>query len=76
MRILTRDQLRKLHVAEIKSIFLEVRSKINRGRKKSISSAALKELEEYYCYVFRELENKQWYDSKRASWRFAQYSKQ
>lgn len=67
MRILTRDQLRNLHVSEIKSIFLEVRSKINKARRKNLVAESLIELEIYYCYVFRELENKQWYESKRAS---------
>jgi hypothetical protein len=67
MRILTRDQLKSLHVSEIKKLFLDVRSKINRGRKKNINKAALMELEIYYCYIFRELENKQWHETKRAS---------
>lgn len=67
MRILTRDQLRELHVFEIKALFLEVRSKINSIRKKMQSRQALMELEIYYCYIFRELENKQWHESKRAS---------
>ena len=67
MRILTKDQLSNLHVSELKSLFLDTRSRINKIRKKKGEAGALKELEIYYCYIFRELENKQWYESKRAS---------
>ena len=67
MRILTKDQLSNLHVSELRTLFLDTRSRINKFRKKKGEEGTLKELEVYYCYIFRELESKQWYESKRAS---------
>ena len=67
MHILTKDQLSNLHTSELKSLFLDVRSRINKLRKKKGEAGSLKELETYYCYIFRELEKKQWYEGQRAS---------
>lgn len=67
MRILSTDQLNTLNISELKSLFLDVRSRINRLKKSRKDETFLRELETYYCYIFRALENKQRYDSRRAS---------
>lgn len=67
MRILSTDQLRALSPSELKNLFLDVRSKINRLKKKKNDKGLLRELEIYYCYIFRVLEDKQYYENRRAS---------
>ncbi len=67
MRILSSDQLKKLNVTELKNLFLDVRGRINKMRKSKNNERFLRELETYYCYIFRALENKQHYDNRRAS---------
>ena len=66
MRILSSDQLNNLHSSELKKLFLDVRSRINRLRKSRGDQELLRELEVYYCYIFRSLEKKQKYE-RRAS---------
>ena len=67
MRILSSDQLGALSTTELKNLFLDVRARINRLKKKKNNPEHLRELETYYCYIFRALENKQHYENRRAS---------
>ncbi len=67
MRILSTDQLNILNTSDLKNLFLDVRSRINRLKRSKKDETFLRELETYYCYIFRALENKQYYENRRAS---------
>ena len=63
MKILNKDELVSLRENDLKKIFLSLRSKIKeiegRGTTKSVSkNEKLRELQTYYCYVYRELEHR------------------
>ena len=49
------EELRSLNEEEIKKLFLEVRSKLFA---KSLKENVKKELEIYYCYIYKELQNR------------------
>ena len=60
MKLLGKDALEKLRDNELKKIFLSLRSRIKeREKEKPLKKEGLKNLKElqmYYCYVYRELE--------------------
>ena len=62
MKLLNKDQLMVLNVHDLKRLVLSLRSRIKESEsvKPSTSedSDTLKELQTYYCYVFRELEHR------------------
>ena len=59
MKLFNSDQLRVMNEHDLKRLILSLRSRIresdNAPKKKG---SALKELQTYYCYVFRELEHR------------------
>ena len=60
MKLLGKDALERLRDNDLKKIFLSLRSRIKELEKvkpaKKENSKTLKELQAYYCYVYRELE--------------------
>ena len=56
MRTYNSDELYQLNGKELHDTFFSVRSAINKARKES--KAAL-ELETYFCYLFREIEQRE-----------------
>ena len=56
MQKLSNEELNNLNAAELKQHFLDIRSKINIGKSKKQD---VRELEEYFCYVSRELQDRQ-----------------
>ncbi len=62
LKFLGKDSLEALREHEVKKIFLSLRSRIKEieGKKKlsKKENQTLKELQTYYCYVFRELEKR------------------
>lgn len=53
---LSNEELKKLNNAQLKEHFLELRSKINVNRSKKQVD---KDLEIYFCYVSKELQDRQ-----------------
>lgn len=49
------EELRALNEEEIKILFLEVRSKLF---SKKLEENVKKDLEIYYCYIYKELQNR------------------
>ena len=61
MQILSSDELLKLEDREVRNIFLKLRSSIKELENKSskkIDDEYLKNIQTYYCYVYRELEHR------------------
>jgi len=56
VQFLSNEELTKLDSASLKQHFLDVRSKINIGKFKKQD---VKELEVYFCYVSKELQDRQ-----------------
>jgi len=56
MRTYNSDGLYQLSGKELHDIFFSVRSSINKARKESKSAL---ELEIYFCYLFREIEQRE-----------------
>ncbi len=56
MHLLSNEELQKLNIAELKKHFLDIRSKINIGK---IKKQDVKDLEVYFCYVSKELQDRQ-----------------
>ena len=56
MQKLSNEELQKLNTAELKQHFLDIRSKINIGKFKKQD---VKDLEVYFCYVSKELQDRQ-----------------
>ena len=60
MKLLGKEALERLRDGDLKKVFLSLRSRIKelekeKGLKKE-SKKNLRELQTYYCYVYRELE--------------------
>jgi len=60
LKLLGKDALESLRDGDLKKVFLSLRSRIKelekeKGLKKE-GKKALRELQAYYCYVYRELE--------------------
>jgi hypothetical protein len=55
MHFLKNDEISKLAHGELKDLFFKVRSAIQFAKRKKTNA---KELEIYYCYVSRELQNR------------------
>lgn len=55
MQTFSNEELRNLNTADLKQHFLDVRSKINIGRNKKQDVSVL---EEYFCYISRELQDR------------------
>ena len=49
------EELRTLNEEEIKKLFLEIRSKLF---SKNLEENVKKDLEIYYCYIYKELQNR------------------
>ena len=63
LKFLNKDQLQSLRDNEIKKIFLNIRAKIKesegeKSNSQSRKAAPLKQMQIYYCYVYRELEHR------------------
>lgn len=62
MKLLNKDQLMVLNVHDLKRLVLSLRSRIKESESVKPSTSedldTLKELQTYYCYVFRELEHR------------------
>ena len=62
MKLLNSDQLMFANINDLKRLVLSLRSRIkdleNTKNLKEQDSDMLKELQTYYCYVFRELEHR------------------
>jgi hypothetical protein len=56
VQILSNEELKGLDTAELKQHFLDIRSKINIGKNKKQD---VKDLEVYFCYVSKELQDRQ-----------------
>lgn len=60
MQILNKDQLMTLSDHDLKKMILNLRSRIKDSESKDSKAqkALAKELQTYYCYVYRELEHR------------------
>jgi hypothetical protein len=56
VQLLSNEELNKLNNAELKQHFLDVRSKINISKNKKQD---VKDLEIYFCYITKELQDRQ-----------------
>ena len=56
MQVLSNEEIQKLNTAELKQLFLDIRSKINISRNKKQD---VKDLEVYFCYISKELQDRQ-----------------
>ena len=58
MKQYTTEELRALSDDDIKSLFLEIRSTILESKRSRQKTIDMKENEIYFCYIVRELENR------------------
>ena len=55
MKYFSCDDLAKLSVEDLKKHYIEIRSNINKNKRLKVVS---KQLEVYFCYIIREIENR------------------
>ena len=58
MKLLNSDQLMVMNEHDLKRLVLSLRSRIKESESSKRDEESLRELQTYYCYVYRELEHR------------------
>ena len=66
MRVFNTDEILTLSDRELNDMFFSIRSEINKKKKQS-RGTNLKELEIYYCCLYREIEHRSNYSKKKTA---------
>ena len=67
MRVFNTDEILTLSDRELNDMFFSVRSEINKKKKQQNRGSSLKELEVYYCYLYREIEHRSNYAKNKTA---------
>lgn len=66
MQVFNTDELLSLNDKELNDMFFSVRSEINKKRRQS-RNTDVRELEIYYCYLYREIEQRSYYTRNKSA---------
>jgi len=58
LKLLNSDQLMVMNEHDLKRLVLSLRSRIKESESSKRDEESLRELQTYYCYVYRELEHR------------------
>jgi len=58
LKLLNSDQLMVMNEHDLKRLVLSLRSRIKESESSKGDEESLRELQTYYCYVYRELEHR------------------
>ena len=67
MRVFNTDEILTLNDKELNDMFFAVRSEINKKKKQQRKGSDIKELEIYYCYLYREIEQRSNYVKNKSA---------